>query len=199
MAAAALHTRYSALYVQSSPAAATLLRLAEATLHIHFSAIPVHFSPVAATLRRLTGAPLPATRLLRLVTVLAAGVNSTSLMGSSSESCGRKQSRLDALQCTESQQAPCLQYVHVQCGCLCTSQYCCWAQVPARTKACGIDKQHQGMQLQQFSKSSEPTCSLMLLCFSKSDRLRLQLTGFAANPCWRSRHTKTFKHATACS
>ena len=79
--------------------------MAAAALHTEYSAVPVQTLPAAATLLRLAGAPLPTTRLLRLVTALPAGVNSTSLMGSSPESCRTRQSRSDALQCTESQQA----------------------------------------------------------------------------------------------
>ena len=103
-------------------------QMAAAALHTRarYSAMPVQPSPDAAILLRLTGAPLPTTRLLRLATALAAGagVNSTSLMGSSSESCSTRHLRSNTLQFSERQQAPSLRCM--QCGCLCRRQCFCW-------------------------------------------------------------------------
>ena len=84
----------------------------------------VQGSPAAALRLRLVEALLPTTCLLRLVTAFAAGVNSTSLMGSSSESCSTRHS--SQMLCNARSQQPSLQYVHVQCGCLCRGQCCCW-------------------------------------------------------------------------
>ena len=121
--------------------------MAAAALCTEYSAIPVQSSPAAATLLRLTGAPLSTTRLLRLVTALSAGWNSTSLMGSSPESCGTRQSRSDALQYTESQQVPSLLHAHVL-KCLHTLWHARWTGNIQATNW-------------QQSKSLEPKCSLM--------------------------------------
>ncbi len=144
----------------------------------------VQGSPAAAIRLRLVEALLPTTCLLRLVTAFAAGVNSTSLMGSSSESCSTRHSSRMICNARRASSLLCSM-------CMCSVAACAEASVAAgvcmsssarpHSGVRDTDRQHPGIQLQQPSKSSEPTCSLMMMCVIKAcyHILGLQLTGFA--------------------